>query len=142
MPEILCPQDREIYESLLNAGYMSEALGIKSNICSSYSATDETDNKSTRARYLLIFLMANRLEKETCGKADLPCKACVATARITGDLAWDIILTWIMTEAEPVSTLGELDLISSFAKLLGAIRERSIKTPDALTIRRPSKGNK
>jgi len=86
--DILSPQIREMYQALMQAGNITEALNLAREHSAAEHNPDYLSAKRKTVYNLWIYSIAKALEDQTCNKGEMPCNLCLDQARKIGGILW------------------------------------------------------
>lgn len=96
--DILSPQIREMYQSLMQAGDIdgAQALARTRNAERQLEATEDYLSYKRRMVYnMWVHQIAKALEAKTCSRNSLPCNLCLLQARDIGGELWKLMCRFL-----------------------------------------------
>src|SRR5258706_9557555 len=125
-PEILSPQIRELYEALMIQGHIEEALKLAKeanlNVLDNDPDVDESFDylisKEKTVQNMLIHIMAEALEKNTCTKGVYPCNLCIGWAQQIMPPVWKPIREFIRSLENRGGWLTQYQMMDKLQKFM------------------------
>jgi len=118
--DLLSPQIREMYNSLVVTGHYDDAQDLIEKATNGLVSDDDTGyeyitQKEITAKNLLIHLIAKSLEHQCCTRATRPCNLCLSEARKIAPTIWQPIFS-LMKYMEKHSGLTIFQILETFIK--------------------------